>query len=95
MRRCEIQLVPATNRVTQHAALRSQQRGIRPADRDLVFLLGDLEEPAGSGCYKLSLSRPALKCLQSEGRISASQAERCRRLTLVTDGNEIITNYRR
>lgn len=87
-------VIGTEGRVTAHARLRAQQRGIRAAERDLVFMFGDREEPAGCGCYRLSISRPALRRLQSEGRISPRQAERCVRLTIVTDGRDIITNYR-
>lgn len=80
--------------VTAHAQLRAQQRGIRAYERELVFHFGDREEPAGGGCYRLSFSRRAICRLQAEGRMTSQQAERCKRLVIVTDGCDIITNYR-
>src|SRR5688500_11707962 len=42
--------------ITKHAHMRGQQRGIRSADRRAVFVHGDLEEPVGNGCYRLTIS---------------------------------------
>ena len=80
--------------ICAHAAVRSQQRGIRQAARDIVFFYGDREQPAGSGVCRLSLSRTQIQHLIDRGIITPRQAERCERLTLVTDGRSIFTNYR-
>jgi hypothetical protein len=80
-------------RITHHAERRAQQRGIRSRHRDLVFEYGDREKPAGNGCYRLSLSYGQLRWIVDCGLATAQEAERCRRLTLVTDGSVILTNY--
>jgi hypothetical protein len=80
--------------MSQHAYVRSDQRGIKHSARDIVFCYGDREEPAGSGCYRLMISKEELRALVAEKIITARQAERCRRLTIVTDGHSIITNYK-
>mgnify|MGYP000029089165 CR=1 FL=1 len=80
--------------ICSHALLRGQQRGIKQADRDLVFDFGDREENAGGGLFRLSISSKQMKLLLERKIISPSQAERCSRLTLVTDGWQVVTNYR-
>ncbi|MBA3669462.1 MAG: hypothetical protein H0W71_05280 [Sphingomonas sp.] len=80
-------------RISYHAQLRAQQRGIRNRYRDLVFFYGDREIPAGNGCYCLSLSYRQLRWIVQSGRATAQDADRCRRLTVVTDGSVILTNY--
>jgi hypothetical protein len=79
---------------TRHAVVRGQQRGIRKSDRQFVFHFGDREERAGGGVFRLSISTRHMKFLLEHKLISPSQAERCSRLTLVTDGSTILTNYR-
>lgn len=79
---------------TRHAVVRGQQRGIRKSDRQFVFHFGDREERAGGGFFRLSISHRQMKFLLEHNLISPSQAERCSRLTLVTDGSRILTNYR-
>ncbi|RJT25427.1 hypothetical protein D5I55_08435 [Chakrabartia godavariana] len=80
--------------ICSHALLRGQQRGIKHSDRELVFNYGDREEHAGGGLFRLSISSRQLKFLQDRKIITPSQAERCSRLTLVTDGWQVVTNYR-
>lgn len=80
--------------ISAHALLRGQQRGINQSDREMVFNYGDREENAGGGLYRLSISSRQMKFLLNRKIIAPSQAERCSRLTLVTDGWQIITNYR-
>lgn len=80
--------------ICAHALLRGQQRGIKQSDREMVFNYGDREENAGGGLYRLSISSRQMKFLLNRKIIAPSQAERCSRLTLVTDGWQIITNYR-
>ena len=80
--------------ICAHALLRGQQRGIRQPDIEVVFNHGDREEPARSGCYRLSISSRQMMWLLERGIIAPAQAERCKRLTIVTDGCRVITNYR-
>lgn len=80
--------------ICAHALLRGQQRGIKQSDREIVFHYGDREENAGGGLYRLSISSRQMKVLLDRKIIAPSQAERCSRLTLVTDGWKIVTNYR-
>lgn len=80
--------------ICAHALLRGQQRGIKQSDREMVFNYGDREENAGGGLYCLSISSGQMKSLLNHKIIAPSQAERCSRLTLVTDGWQIVTNYR-
>jgi hypothetical protein len=78
---------------TRHAEQRMQQRGIRAKHRDLLFSYGDRETPAGRGLYRLTFSYGRLRWLVQRGHISRQEAEKCARLTLITDGMKIITNY--
>jgi hypothetical protein len=80
--------------ICSHALVRAQQRGIKQSNRDIVFNYGDREENAGGGLYRLSISSRQMKLLLERHIIAPSQAERCARLTLVTDGWHIVTNYR-
>lgn len=81
--------------MSHHAHHRSNQRGIKRSTQDLVFFYGDREEPAGSGCYRLMISKEELRALVAEKIITARQAERCWRLTIITDGHSIVTNYKK
>ncbi len=80
--------------ICAHALLRGQQRGIKQSAREIVFSYGDREEEAGGGLYRLSISKRQMKLLLDRKVIAPRQAERCSRLTLVTDGWHIVTNYR-
>ena len=80
-------------RVSDHARIRGQQRGIRPTAREIVFAYGDRETPGRDGCYVLSISRGELAYLVEIGAITPGQAERCARIALVTDGRTVVTNY--
>lgn len=80
--------------VSQHARVRSQQRGISRVHQHAVFMYGDREQAVGGGCVRLTISQRRLKTLVMEGAISAQVAERCRKLALITDGSTIVTNYK-
>lgn len=80
--------------ISAHAIQRGQQRGIKHSDREIVFNYGDKEVPAGEGLYHLSISNRQMKFLLDRRIIAPTQAERCSRLILVTDGLCIVTNYR-
>lgn len=82
-------------RVTRHAEQRGQQRGIRNQHRDLLFTYGDRESPAGGSLYRLMFSYGRLRWLVEKGVISPQESEKCARLTLVTDGVSVVTNYRK
>lgn len=79
--------------ISRHAALRTQQRGIRTGLRDLLFEYGDRETPAGGGFYRLTFSYGQLRWLVQRGLITRQESERCARLTIITDGLRVITNY--
>ena len=78
-----------------HARVRGQQRGIKQSARAVSWEHADIEEPAGEGTYRLSVSRRQMEALVASGIIAASQADRCQRLTLVVNGWNVITNYRK
>ncbi len=80
--------------ICAHTLLRGQQRGIKQSARDIVFCHADREERAGAGMLRLSLSRHQIRSLVAQGIISPQQADRCSRLTIVTDERCIVTNYR-
>ncbi len=79
---------------TLHAMHRRQQRGIKKNEVNIVFEHGDREVPAGSSCYHLSISKNRLKSLTRDGYIHPTQAERCKRLVVLTDGHSVITTFR-
>lgn len=80
--------------ICAHALLRGQQRGIKQSDREVVFNYGDREENAGGGLFRLSISSRQMQFLLNRKIVTPSQAERCSRLILVTDGWQVVTNYR-
>ena len=80
---------------TSHAMLRKQQRGIKSNEVDIVFFNGDREMPAGSNCYHLTISKNRLKLLVSEETICPKIAEKCKNLVVLTDGQNIITTFRK
>ena len=79
---------------TAHAIQRCQQRGIRKPQVNIVFHHGDRELDTWGSCYSLSISDCRLKSLIKEGVVKASLAEKCKRPTVLTDGQHIITTYR-
>ena len=79
---------------TWHAMHRRQQRGIKKNEANIVFEHGDREIPAGSNCYHLSISKSRLRALTKDGHLHPTQAEKCQRLVILTDGQSIITTFR-
>ena len=68
--------------MSQHAVVRTQQRGVR---RDVIALLMaryDVERPVGSGCTAMSCSRAAIAKAREEGE-APSMVERLIGLVLV------------
>ncbi len=86
--------LPARPRFTAHASKRAQQRGIKMQRSELVFMFGDIEAPAGKGCMTVCLSSRQIDALVEQGYCSAQESDRLGRLTLVTDGLNILTQYR-
>ena len=80
---------------TLHAMLRKQQRGIKSNEVDIVFFNGDREMPAGSNCYHLTISKNRLKLLVTEETICPKIAEKCKNLVVLTNGQSIITTFRK
>lgn len=78
----------------KHASTRSQQRGIKGSAVNVVFAHGDREIDAGDSCYKLRISNGRLVELIQERTIKPKLAEKCKNLTIITDGSSIITVYR-
>ena len=78
----------------KHGTARSQQRGIKCSAAKVVFNYADREIEAGDGCIKLRISKSCLAGLVKEKLIKAKLAEKCKNLTIVTDGLSIITVYR-
>lgn len=54
--------------LTQHAATRCAQRGIRPGFLDELISLADVDTPIGSNCRLLRVSRKALKHDAADGK---------------------------
>jgi hypothetical protein len=86
--------LPSRPKLTIHARRRAQQRGIKEHLSILVFNFADLESKAGSGCWSLRLSSGQIRLLVQQGFCTAQEAERLSRLTLVTDGMNILTQFR-
>ncbi|OJI95003.1 hypothetical protein LY10_01164 [Planktotalea frisia] len=83
-----------TTRMSKHASIRAQQRGVKLSAIEVVFDYGDIETNAGSGSYKLKISRELLDGLVQTKIIGRQLAETCQRLTLVVSGKSIVTCYR-
>ena len=89
-----IQHTDNAGQMSKHATTRAQQRGIRHSAIESIFEHGDIEVEAGSGCYKLKISKNLLESLVRTEVISRPLAEACKRLTLVITGPSIVTCYR-
>ena len=61
-------------RLSTHAARRARQRGVNDALIDLVLAHADIDDPAGSGCTLLRISRERLADLRP--RIGARLADK-------------------
>ena len=81
-------------RFTSHAQLRSKQRGLRETLISNVYLYADVETHVGGSCSRLSISTRELNRLVAEGHLSPADSERCKNLTLIVDGDSVITAYR-
>lgn len=86
--------LPATSVSTIHAAKRAQQRGIHHRHSSLVFNFADVEQDAGGGLVRLRLSSAGIDELTKERLCTAQEADRLRRLTIITDGLHVVTQYR-
>ena len=85
----------ATNpKWTWHAMHRRQQRGIKKNIANIVFEYGDREFAARDSLYHLSISKNKLRSLTKCGHVDPKQAEKCKRLVILTDGQRIITTFR-
>ena len=85
---------PTQIRFTQHAQLRSQQRGLREKMVCAVYDYADVETHVGSSCRRLSISSQELRRLISERILTPAEAGRCKNVTLIVDGGAVITAYR-
>lgn len=83
-----------TAKMSKHATIRAQQRGVKHAAIEIISHHGDIEIEAGAGCYKLKASKDLLDSLVKTDVISGQLAEACKRLTLVVSGQSIVTCYR-
>jgi hypothetical protein len=81
-------------RLTSHAQLRSQQRGLRERLINTVHEHADVELHVGGSCRRLSISYRELKRLVAEGVLEPRDAERCKNVALIVDGGALITAYR-
>ena len=79
---------------TWHAMHRRQQRGIKKNIANFIFEFGDREAPARESLYHISISKNKLNELTKDGYIHPSQAEKRKRLVVLTDGQRIITTFR-
>lgn len=86
--------LPAASISTAHAAKRGQQRGISHHHSSLVFNFADIEQDAGGGLVRLRLSSAGIRELTKERVCTAQEADRLARLTIITDGIHVVTQYR-
>ena len=77
-----------------HAQVRSQRRGLRGPLINAVYDYADVETHVGASCRRLSISTRELKSLISSGILTPAEAARCKNVTLIIDGDAVITAYR-
>lgn len=77
---------------SDHAEVRAQQRGIRPATIEFVLQHADIDLEAGNGCYSCRLShRAAAELLRKGAPISEVDKARSVVLIISKDSGEIVT----
>lgn len=69
-------------RLTKHAQMRMQQRGVKDLRMEILRNLADLELPVGRGLHAMRLSQRALSEARAQG-LSAQEADRLQRMVLV------------
>ena len=74
---------------TSHARDRCRSRGIAPRLVDAILAHADIENPVGSGCECLMLSRRRL-CELRDGTLSASDRERLANVAVIVAGDGAI-----
>lgn len=77
-------------KLTRHAALRCQQRGIRPAEIDLICQLGEPTFHQGACIWTVKRDSGSLFDAANLG-VSNQKVDRLNGLYAVTDGDTIIT----
>ncbi len=82
-------------KITQHAQIRSQQRGIAPMVIDLLLKFGS-EEPAGNGARKVYFDKQARRRLNAYAGTAASHLNEFLDIYAVVgaNGQIITTSYR-
>jgi hypothetical protein len=84
--------ISSRGKLTKHAVVRAQQRGIPHEVIDLILNYADEDKDVGSGCYSVWLSRPRLadRALRSQ---LGSSLDRAAGIILVIAGDtgEVVT----
>lgn len=81
-------------KITAHAQLRSQQRGLREPLINTVHDYADVEIHVGNSCRRLSISSMELNRLIIDGVLTPAQAGRCKNVTLIVADGDVVTAYR-
>ena len=81
-------------KLTAHAQLRSQQRGLREPLINTVHDYADVEIHVGNGCRRLSISTTELNRLIAEAVLTPAEAGRCKNVTLIVADGDLVTAYR-
>lgn len=80
-------------RVSKHAAIRQQQRGIRTAEMQFVLSHADLEQSVGDGKVKISISRKRSKRLVRHGWPPSLVDASCKLELIVGDDDTVVSLY--
>ena len=79
---------------TNHADIRSKQRGVKKEAVEAVWEYADREEPCGDGCFILSISHRNCCWLVQKGMLQPKLVEHVSRLKLIVSGDTLLTVYK-
>lgn len=78
-------------KLSKHACKRMQQRGMKTKHADIIMNYSDIEIPVGKNSVALSISKPQLSNLQSDGLVSPQMSEKIKKKCLiVTSDDEVM-----
>ena len=75
-------------KISKHACKRMQQRGIKTKHADIIMNYSDIEIPVGKNSVAISISKPQLSNLQSDGLVSPQMSEKIKKKCLIVASDD-------
>ena len=75
-------------KLTKHACKRMQQRGMKTEHADIIMNYSDVEIPVGKNSVAISISKPQLTNLHSDGLVSAQLSEKIKKKCLIVTSDD-------